>query len=396
MAAEGFDVRISLQRLLVGLILSIVPLSILGFYITAHSEKALELAVGGHFKIIADSKAGQIGQFVNDLVVVMGALASVPAVREETGAADTAYRGAGGPSVDRRIESIQKEWDGPQSAPVVQKILSSRTSRLLRSYREMDPRFLRITVTDASGVVVAATHKPWRYFYGDEEQWLGVYAGGKGALQLGDVKYDSATKTNYISVAMPVLEEGSSRFLGAVQALVDISPIAAMLSRGLVAAGPRASVLKEDGTVIFGPDVSISMNLKAVEYPAVKDAMGGTLGRTTGYVIADMGGGLRHLVGFADTELKRDYHNLGWLVIVSQDEREATAPNRAVSWFALIMVFLGLLTTVIFGVYFQLHRRQQITDLATGQTSSERRWRSDPNEDLLFVWSQSALWSISP
>ncbi len=135
MATEGFDVRISLQRLLVGLILSIVPLSILGFYITAYSEKALELAVGGHFKIIADSKAGQIGQFVNDLVVVMGALASVPAVREETGATAAAYRGAGGSSVDGRIESTQKEWDGPQSAPVVQRILSSRVSRLLRSYR---------------------------------------------------------------------------------------------------------------------------------------------------------------------------------------------------------------------------------------------------------------------
>src|SRR2546425_8136945 len=366
MSTDGFDVRSSLQRLLAGLISSSVPLSILGFYITAYSEKALELAVGGHFKIIADSKAGQIGQFVNDLVVVMGALASVPAVREETAAADTAYRSAGGP-VDRRIESIQKEWDGPQSAPVVQKILSSRTSRLLRSYREMDPRFLRITVTDASGVVVAATHKPWRYFYGDEEQWLGVYAGGKGALQLGDVKYDAATKTNYISVAMPVLEEGSSRFLGAVQALVDISPIAAMLNRGLVAAGPRASVLKEDGTVIFGPDVSISMNLRAVEYAAVNDARGGVLGRTTGYVIADTGGGLRNLVGFADTELKRDYHNLGWMVIVSQDEREVAAPNRAISWFALLTMILGLLMTVIFGVYFHLHRRQQITDLATGQ-----------------------------
>ena len=126
-------------------------------------------------------------------------------------------------------------------------------------------------------------------------------------------------------------------------------------------------MLKEDGTLIFGPDTSLSMNLKAAEYPAVNDAMGSIAGRTAGYVIADVGGGLRNLAGFADTELKRDYQTLGWLVIVSQDEREATAPNRAISRFALIMVFLGLLTTVIFGVYFQLHRRQQITDLATGQ-----------------------------
>ena len=167
MATEGFDVRISLQRLLIGLILAIVPLSILGFYITARSEKALELTVGSHFKMIADSKAGQIGQFVNDLVVVMGALASAPGVREETASADAAYRSAGESSADSRIQSMQRDWDTPQSAPVVQKILSTRTAHLLNAYLEIDQRFLRITVTDAGGVVIAATHKPARYSYGD-------------------------------------------------------------------------------------------------------------------------------------------------------------------------------------------------------------------------------------
>jgi hypothetical protein len=56
----------------------------------------------------------------------MGALASVPDVREETGATKAAHRGAGGSPPDERIESMQKAWDGPQSAPVVQRILSSR------------------------------------------------------------------------------------------------------------------------------------------------------------------------------------------------------------------------------------------------------------------------------
>jgi Cache domain len=371
MATEGFDVRISLQRLLVGLILTIVPLSILGLYITARSDRLLQLAVGNHLKIIAESKAGQTGQFVNDLVVVMGALASAPSVREETAAADAAYRGASGSAIDSRTQSIQEHWDGWQSAPVVEKILSTRAARLLRAYRETDPRFLRITVTDATGAVVAATHKPARYFYGNDEQWQAVFAGGKGAIQLGDVKYDSATKTNYISVAMPVLEEGSSRVLGAAQALVDISPIATILNRGLVEGGTHASLVKQDGTIIFGPDVSLPMNLKAREYPAVNEAIGSVAGRATGYVVADVGGGVHNLAAFADTELKRDYQSLGWIVLVSQDEREASAPNRAVGWFAVLMAILGLLMTVIFGVYFQLHRRQRMTDLAALQEAEE-------------------------
>jgi hypothetical protein len=38
-----------------------------------------------------------------------------------------------------------------------------------------------------------------------------------------DVRYDERTQFNYVSVAVPVLEEGSGRFIGGVSALVDIS-----------------------------------------------------------------------------------------------------------------------------------------------------------------------------
>lgn len=191
-------------------------------------------------------------------------------VREEAASTDQAYRTASSSSVDNRIQSMQKEWNSEQGGAAVQKVLSTRAARLLSRYRETDARFLRITVTDARGLVIAATHKPSMYYYGGDEQWTAVYAGGKGALRLADAKYDETTKTHYVSIGAPIVEEGSSRFLGAVQALVDISPIAALLNWGLAGAGPRASLVKEDGTIIFGPEVSLSMNLKSPEYPAVK------------------------------------------------------------------------------------------------------------------------------
>ena len=76
MATEGVDVRISLQRLLIGLLLTIVPLSVAGLYITDRGDKALQQAIGSHFKIIADSKADQISQFVNDALMAVGAIAA--------------------------------------------------------------------------------------------------------------------------------------------------------------------------------------------------------------------------------------------------------------------------------------------------------------------------------
>ena len=365
MATEGVDVRISLERLLVGLLLTIVPLSVAGLYVTDRGDNALQQAIGSHFKIIADSKADQISQFVNDAVMEVGAIAAATAVTEEAAAANQNYLGANSSAAASRIQSRQKEWNTPQGAAVAQRILSTRAARLLNRYREIDRRFLRITVTDEQGVAVAATHKPTLYFYGADEKWLAAQAGGKGAVQLADVKYDEATKTTYLSIGVPVLEEGSSRFLGEVQSLVDISPVAAVLNRGLTGAGPRVSLLNGAGIIIFGPEVSLSMNLKSPEYPSVNEALGTAGGRETGYVKADLTGGGRTLVGFADTGLKRDYQTLDWIVLVSQDEREAPAPIRGLLRFAFLMVLLGLLMVAIFGVYFYLHRRQKFMDIAS-------------------------------
>jgi hypothetical protein len=370
MATEGVDVRISLQRLLIGLFLTIIPLSVAGLYITDRGDKALQQAIGSHFKIIADSKADQIAQFVNDTVMAVGAIAAAPAVTEETAAANQNYLGANSSGADSRIQSIQKGWNTPQSATVAQQILSTRGARLLNRYREIDRRILRITVTDEKGVAVAATHKPTLYFYGADENWLAVQAGGQGAVHIGDVKYDEATKANYLSIGVPVLDEGSSRFVGEVQALVDISPMAALLNRGLTGAGPSVSLLNGSGTIIFGPEASLSMHLKSPEYSSLDEAPGKGGERETGYVVADVAGGLRSLVGFADTGLKRDYHSLDWIVLVSQEEREATAPIRGLLLFAFLMVLLGMLMVVIFGVYFYLHRHQRFMDIAGAEIAT--------------------------
>ena len=94
MATEGVDVRISLQRLLIGLLLTIVPLSVAGLYVTDRGDNALQQSIGSHFKIIADSKADQISQFVNDAVMEVGAIAAAPAVTEEAAVAVTETRQA--------------------------------------------------------------------------------------------------------------------------------------------------------------------------------------------------------------------------------------------------------------------------------------------------------------
>ena len=60
---------------------------------------------------------------------------------------------------------------------------------------------------------------------------------------------------------------------------------------------------------------------------------------------------------------RRAYPNLGWLILVSQDEREALAPLLGLGHFALLMVVLALLMLTLLTVYFFLHRRQGFEDI---------------------------------
>ena len=69
------------------------------------------------------------------------------------------------------------------------------------------------------------------------------------------------------------------------------------------------------------------------------------------------------MIGFADTGLKRDYRNLGWYVLVSQDAAEALAPMRAVDRMLAFMALLGLAAVTLLAVYFSIHRRSEITDI---------------------------------
>ncbi|MGA7624135.1 MAG: hypothetical protein WCA91_11175, partial [Candidatus Acidiferrales bacterium] len=126
-------------------------------------------------------------------------------------------------------------------------------------------------------------------------------------------------------------------------------------------------LVKDDGTVIAGPNVGPSNKLKSEEFGAVRDALTSLQGRQTGHVIATTPGGKR-LVGFADTGLRQSYPNLGWTVVVSMDEREAIAPIRPVVRFAFFMVALSLMMLVLLTVYFFLHRRHQVPEMEVLQT----------------------------
>jgi Cache domain len=363
MPSERYEIRVPVKRLLIGLLLTIVPICLAGLWTISQSERALVNTIGTHFRTIAEGAATEIAAYIHERVVNVSVMANEPTVVDAVTAANLAYQGMSETAISERIQRIENEWNTPAAEATVRGMLASRASRTLRHHRELDPRFLRVTVTDVRGATVAATHKTLDYFQADEDFWQAIYAQGRGTVNLTDILYDEVTKSNYIGIGVPVVEEGTQRFIGAVDALVDVTSLFPFVNRVQLGPTSRAALVKEDGTIIAAPGVVFSMNLKSDIYAAVQDALRTLHGRQTGYMVADVSGGARKLIGFADTGLKADYRNLGWAVLVSQDSLEAFAPVRTVSRFLAFMALVGLAVVVFFGVYFSLHRRPEMTDI---------------------------------
>ena len=362
-----FEIQISLQKLLTGLIVVIVPLSVVGLYLTANADSSLQQTVGMHFTTIAQTDAGVASQFIRDRIIDVSAIAGEPNIVDAVKAANRAYGGISEEAVAARIQKIEGQWDSPNADLLVKDMMSSRASRWLQKQHTLNPRLLKIIVADENGAAVAATEKPLRYVEADLEHWQAVYAGGKGAVNVTDVRYDQRAESDYVQIAVPVLEEGSGRFVGVVSALVDISGLFSAFDQQQLGRTGRVLLVKGNGLIVNAPNVTPELRVMSEEFTAVRDALGTLEGRQSGHVTAAMSSGAR-IVGFADTGLKRSLPNLDWLIVVSQNEREALAPVRTLEHFALLMVVLGLLMLTVLLAYFWTHREPELADLEVPET----------------------------
>jgi thymidylate kinase len=363
MPTDKFEFRISYKKLLIGLLVTIVPISLAGLYAITQSDRALESTIGTHFKIIAESTATEVSRFIHDRVISVGAMAAQPVVVDAVTTANRAYQGMSDNAVTTRIQKIEKEWPTPAADPIVRQILSSPASVALRRYMDLDKRFLRITLTDERGATIAATHKTLDYFQADEDFWQAIDAQGRGAVNLTDILYDDVTKSNYIGVGVPVMEPNTNRFIGAMDALIDVSSLFPVVNRAHPPLSLRASLIKDDGTVISSPDTSLSMKVKSQAYAAVQDALTSLEGLQTGYMVVNVEDRGRLLIGFADTGLKQDYRNLGWTVLVTQNAYEAFAALHTVGRLTAFLALMGLAMVTLLAVYFSLHRAQRFTGI---------------------------------
>ncbi len=380
MPQERFEFRISFRKLLIGAVVTIVPISLITLYQISQSGRHLQETIGRQFATNAQATADEVAQFIRAQVVETALMASDSAVVDGVAAANRAYGGLSESQINARIDQRETTWNQLGGEPLVRGILASPTSRALRRKLLIDPKFLRITVTDERGATIAASHKTLDYLQADEEYWQNIYAEGRGAISLTDILYDEASKHNYIGIGVPVVADGTAEFLGTLDALIEVTSLFPALRRTQIGPTGRVMLVKGDGTIISTSEGrGLSMDVRSQEFSAVVDAVPAFRGSSAGYLIANLSGEGDTLIGYADTGLKEDFQSLDWAVLVAQRSSEALTELQAPQQVLLLLAFIGLGAVVLLFVYFSLSPKESVEERVEpycyGGASPLREWR---------------------
>jgi len=372
MPLDSLAFRTSLQKLLFGLILILVPLTVFGFYVAMQGDSHIRQASGENFRSLTLTAAESTSEFIARSVRDVSLIANTPGPVQAVIASNRQYERLSDEAVRTKIAAIDQTWETSATDGLSAKILTSDLAQQLRRVRELDPTLLKITLADVNGATVAATDRPGSYSQTGWESWRALSSAKSGAISVSDLRYDDQSRLYYVSIAYPILQEGTGRFIGAVTATVDVSPLFAQLNRRQIGRTGRLFLVNEDGTVIEAPRVTPSMKVKSEEFTAIHDALGSLRGREAGYIFATLSNGESYLIGFADTGLKEAYPNLPWIVLASQEAREVTGPVRNMTAFALLVMILALLILSLLAAYVFLHRKQELEDIETPEDKARR------------------------
>ncbi|HXX01262.1 MAG TPA: cache domain-containing protein [Candidatus Acidoferrales bacterium] len=365
MPLESLEFHTSLQKLLIALILIFVPLTVFGFYVALQGDNQIRQASGENFRSLTSTVAESTSEYVAARVREVSVVANTAGPVDAVTASNRQYEHLSDEAVRAKIGAIEQAWVTSQTDGVSEKMLTSDLARYLRRMRELSPTLLKITIADVTGATVAATDRPAHYFQTDREFWQSLYSQGHGAIHVSDLRYDDETHLYYVSIAYPILQEGTGRFIGAVTAMADVSPLFAQLNRRQIGRTGRLFLVRDDGFVVEAPGVTPALKIKSEEYAAIHDALGSLRGRSAGYIFTTLPNHETYLIGFADTGLNEAYPNLPWIVVASQESREVTGPVRSTIAFALLVMILALLMLSLLAAYVFLHRRQQLEDIET-------------------------------
>ncbi len=348
---RSVTLRLNVKTLLVALVITVTPLVIDMFLVLDRSRADLIGLAGEYFETAAHSAGLAVAGFLDAKVVDLKVLAAEEPVQQIS----TKVSAKQTPDEAMLLE-INRDWETPKVAAIVSGLVANPVSVYLREYLTLNTSMQRIMITDARGTVVAASHKPIKYYYGDQRWWIHAYGDGLGGrIHVADAAWDPVSMTHTVAITVPCADRDSQAVTALVTGFVDISTLAPLVDTVRFGETGRALLVKADGTILGAGHNDLAMTAKAEEMEIVEPL---SKGRPLGSTVVALRGGNQLFVGYNRVPLAQKFPEIDWTILVKQDLKEVSAPISRVNARALGSGFLAILLIGGLAVYFTTHRPQ--------------------------------------
>jgi len=190
---------------------------------------------GENFKTLAEVNAERAGNALEQQIETLQLLSRenllITAVSEANAAAVTPdpdalrQRDKTWQTLDRISSEVRRYFSGPAAAE-------------LATFRNNNPAFSDLIVTDRLGALVATQgDKPAHFFFGDEPWWKATLKEGQGDIFIGDVAFAPTTRTPRVLIAIPIQSASREQVIGVLAARYDLRLIQRNLELQFAASG---------------------------------------------------------------------------------------------------------------------------------------------------------------
>jgi hypothetical protein len=124
------------------------------------------------------------------------------------------------------LESIWQDEFNSDQYDLIAELLDRPVSRYLKRVKlSALGAYHEIHLMDGVGLLAGASDVNEDYWQGDEAKWQKTYQGERGALHIGNLKFDSSALAWEIQISLPVVDPETQELLGAITIGLDPSAL---------------------------------------------------------------------------------------------------------------------------------------------------------------------------
>jgi hypothetical protein len=323
-------------RVLTAVLLVAIPVLLIGAAIVLSiGQSRLHETAAARLAQNAEYTAATVDAYVFRRILDAAVLGRVPEVRRAAAAgSQEAFDQAAVLEMDRR-------WQTAGGTAEQSGLLRSPASQFLTDIVGHDSVYREILVTDRRGRLVAASNVTSDYFQGDEDWWQESIDNGRGRVVVSDVRRDQSAGVYAFEISVPVPSPTGEELAGVMKIVADSREMLVGIAGLELGKSGEAMLVRPDGSIVFSRHSYDPKNrFFAAELLRQRLEERQQAKTEPGPLTFTAGGGddPARLVAVAPGQLVRSYPNLNWLVALSVERDEITAPFRSLVWY-LVLVF---------------------------------------------------------